>query len=223
MTETLYKVLRADGVPVYGLGVWNLPHDNEPGEWMPKIAGSLVPCKNGYHLCRREDLVRHLSECVYTAEYSGEYIDSVNEIVVRRARLLAPIMTWTHRTARLFACDCAERVLAIYEQHYDDDQGPRNAIASARRYAIGDAAPVELAAARAAVWNAAWDAVWDTAMDNAAGNATMASIHAAGEFVAIVPEAAAWAAAEAAAGLGTETKERAWQTARLFEYLEATR
>jgi hypothetical protein len=54
------------------------------------------------------------------------------------------------RTLRLFACDCAERVLPLYEAEYPDDDRPRKAIETARRYADGQATEDELAAARAA-------------------------------------------------------------------------
>ena len=79
------------------------------------------------------------------------------------------------RIARLFACDCAERVLPLYEAKHPDDPRPRNAIAVARRYAMGEATSMELAAARAAARaaagdaarDAAWDAAWDAARDAA--------------------------------------------------------
>ena len=41
------------------------------------------------------------------------------------------------RVARLYACDCAEHVLHVYEQRYPDDKRPRQAIETARRYAQG--------------------------------------------------------------------------------------
>lgn len=61
------------------------------------------------------------------------------------------------RIARLFACDCAEWVLPLFERIYPDDKRPRNAVEVARRFAVGAATDEELAAARVAV-TAAWDA-----------------------------------------------------------------
>ena len=58
------------------------------------------------------------------------------------------------RIARLFACDCAERSLPLFEKACPHDKRPREAIAVARAFALGGATPSELAAA----WNAAWDA-----------------------------------------------------------------
>lgn len=51
------------------------------------------------------------------------------------------------REIRLFACDCADRVLPMCEAKYPDDTRPRNAIEVARRYANGEATEQELAAA----------------------------------------------------------------------------
>ena len=62
------------------------------------------------------------------------------------------------RELRLFACDCAEMVLPIFERHYPDDKRPRNSIEVARRFAEGKATDEERAAARAAAWAAAWAA-----------------------------------------------------------------
>ena len=67
---------------------------------------------------------------------------------------------------RLFASDCAELVLPIYEKQYPNDNRPRLAIKAARDYANGLITIEELAAASAAASaaardaSAAWDA-WD--------------------------------------------------------------
>ena len=108
------------------------------------------------------------------------------------------------RELRLFAADCAERALYIFERDYPNDKRPREAIQAARDFANGkigaaawDAAQdaawaagaAAWAAARAAAGNAARAAAWDAA--GAAGNAAWAAAGAA--------RAAAWAAAGAAA------------------------
>src|SRR3990167_8155885 len=43
------------------------------------------------------------------------------------------------REIRLMACDCAERVLPLYELRYTDDKRPRLAIEIARKFASGQA------------------------------------------------------------------------------------
>ena len=110
----------------------------------------------------------------------------------------------SERLARLFACDCAERVLDLFERQFPDDARPRQAIETARRFAMGEASAEELAraaeaaradVARAAASAAAWSAAWSARV-------------AAWE--------AAWSAARAA-----RKDERNWQAHRLREMLEA--
>jgi hypothetical protein len=168
----LFKVLNGDGTCYNGgNGSWPLPTKNPdgswtPGEWMPAIQGDLSPCENGYHLAREQDLLSWIGPAIFEAEYRGEMIEAGDKVVVREARLLRRL-GWNERTARLFACDCAERVV-----HLCDDPRPRRAIAVARRYAGGEATAEELVAARAAAWDAARtaaraarDAAWDAARD----------------------------------------------------------
>ena len=64
---------------------------------------------------------------------------------------------------RLFAADCAESVLHIYEKRYPNDDCPRKSIQAARDYANGVIGKDELAAARAAAWATASAAAWDAA------------------------------------------------------------
>lgn len=58
------------------------------------------------------------------------------------------------RRLRLFATDCAARVLPLFEAEHPDDQRPRRAIEAARAYARGE---IDVAAGDAA-WAAARDA-----------------------------------------------------------------
>ncbi len=105
------------------------------------------------------------------------------------------------REIRLFACECAESVLHIFEEKYPDDKRPRNAIEVARRYANSEASEEELAAA--------WDAAWAAA--RAAGDAADAATWAAWDAAwaaAWAAGAAAWDAADDAAGAA------AWDAAR---------
>ena len=168
----LYKVLNTDMTSCNGgNATWKL------GEWMPVIEGDLVPCENGYHLCRREDLIHWLGEVIYEVEYRGEIVEDENKVVVREARITSKLEAWNDRTARLFACDCAEQSLQYFENEYPDDKRPRETIETARKFAIGAATCDELAAARAAArdaaraaardaaWDAAWAAAWAAARE----------------------------------------------------------
>lgn len=116
-----------------------------------------------------------------------------------------------NRRLRLFAADCAARVLSIYERLYDDPS-PRNAIIVARRFARGEATDEERAAAEAAAWAAARDAE----AARAARAARAAEAAWAGAW------AGAWTAAEdarSAAGAAGDA-ETAWQRVRLIERFE---
>jgi hypothetical protein len=92
------------------------------------------------------------------------------------------------RIARLFVCECVERVLPIFERERPDDRRPRETLAVVRRFAVGEATKEELAAA--------YDTALATAVDTARGAAGTAAEDAAW---AIVGAAAAWVAADDAA------------------------
>jgi hypothetical protein len=89
------------------------------------------------------------------------------------------------KDARLFACDCAEHVLCLFERDYPDNKRPRDCIEVSRKYANGEVGD----AAMDAAWDAAWAAAWAAARA-AAG-------------------AAAWAAAMAAAGAARDARDAA--------------
>jgi hypothetical protein len=195
------------------LPIQNLDGTWTPGEWVT-AEGPLVVCENGIHLCREGDLLDWVQTRLFEIEGDGvELIEADHKVVVRRARLVREIITWNERTARLFACDCAEVVLPLWEAWTPDDARPRETIGVARRFAHGEATVKELAAARtaartaardagrvatgAAAWTTAWDAAWA-----AAGAARAATWDAAG--------AAAWAAAGAAARATRAATGAAW-------------
>jgi hypothetical protein len=164
MKQQLFKVLAPGRKAIYGTGSWPAP-----GVWRKRIE-RLKSCQSGYHLCTRSGLVEWLGPEIWLAEQEGEYIwkDKRKVIVASRARLIRKFDTWNERTARLFACDCAERVF-----HLAKDE--REAIRVARAFANGEATQEQLAAAkdatrdatRAAAWAAAWNAAWDAAKDAA--------------------------------------------------------
>ena len=154
----LYKVLHDDMTSCNGgNATWEI------GKWMPAVEGKLMPCDNGYHLCRREDVIHWFGEAVFEAEYRGEIVESDTKVVVREARATKRLDTWNDRTARLFACDCAEHVLHLFEKQYPNDKRPREAIEVARQYANGEATKDELKAARVAARVAARAAAGDAA------------------------------------------------------------
>jgi hypothetical protein len=152
----LFKALGENGRAHHGgSGVWPLPN-GAAGDWL-EIRGDLVPGENGLHLCHRRDILDWLGPTLYVAEHGGDMIECDDKIVARRARLIERVQTWNATTARLFAADCAERILSTYEQDQSDDVCVHNAIEIARNIAAGEPGCMAAVAVRIAARNAAWD------------------------------------------------------------------
>jgi hypothetical protein len=213
-TAVTYKVLDEHGRPFHGGRsgfVWPLPN-GKPGAWKT-VRGNLDPCKNGLHLCRRQDLVRWLGPTIWLAEYDGEMIEAENKIVVRKARLVERVETWNETTARLFAADCAEAVVYLIPE---SQRAPfTHAIETARLFARGGCDDDAMAAARAAARAAAM-----AASKAATLAATLSGTWTAAKLAAL---AAAWAAACVSAWAAACVSAWAVQTELLFDYLEGRR
>ena len=197
----LYKFLREDGSAPSGTGRYT------KGRWR-SVSGVLVPCQHGLHATTADNLVPFINAELWRVESGGEYVwhedaSLGRKFVGRRLRTVERVEAWNERTARLFAADCAERVLPMFDAQSPNDDRPRRAIETARRFADGEATRGELDAARDAAWAAsraaARDAAWDAARDAARAAA----------------RDAAWAAARDAA----RAAERGWQNRRLAEML----
>jgi len=206
ITGKLYKVLKKDGSVIYGRGKWHLPNGKRPGKWMPAV-DKLVMCNSGYHLTDAKHLIEWIDEALFEAEYKGDMLIGDNKIVVSQARLVRKLDNWNERTERLFACDCAERVIHIFEKQYPKDKRLRNTINTSRNYANGKASKEELYAALAA------------ALATARAAAVAAALAAAGAAAL----ATARAAAVDAAGAAAVDAECKWQVKRLWEYLDGKR
>ena len=198
MSETLYKVLDADGTSPVAHAAWSLPDGDRPGDWMPAITGTLVKCERGYHAVPRSHLARRLfaGACVYEVELDTRHVGTLvydEEVVARRMRRVRLVGVATRRALVSWACDCAERALPIYERRYPDDGRVRACVETARRYLDGHATPAELQVVRVAAAYAAHDA------------AAYAAAHAAAH------------AAVRAAYAAAREQERAWQRQRLLE------
>ena len=218
----LYKTLDASGNSCNGgTGEWFLPTKKKdgtwkPGKWMPAIKGELVPCQNGYHLCRSQDLLSWLNVAIYEAEYKGEIIRDVDKVVVRQARLLRRCEKWNEKTARLFAADCAEHILYLFEEKYPEDNRPRKAILACRDYANGKIDEKKLCAAEAAAWDAVRDVAWAAVGAAAWASAWATTVAAAGAWAGAAARDAARATTEATA----EAIERKWQINKLRKLLK---
>ena len=204
---TYYKVLAVDGVsPQHGgSGKWFVPKGGRVGKWMPAIK-DIASCSRGYHFVTLEQLPRWIGPTLYEVEVRGQIIHESDKSVAEQARLVRRIETWNDKTLRLYAADCAERVVSLYEKDYPTDTRPRKAIQAARDFANGKITAEELNAAANAAYAAAYAA---TAAAASAAYAAYAAACAA--YAAYAADAAASAAAVA---------ERKWQVERLRYYLE---
>jgi len=110
-------------------------------KWMPHI-DNINPCVSGYHVCREQDLVKWLHASIWEVEIKGRIIELEDKVVASDARLIRKVHAWNDRTARLFACDCAEHALQYAgAQHLST---LKRTIETARRYANGNATKKEL-------------------------------------------------------------------------------
>ena len=151
--DKLYKVLNSDGTSFWGgTGVWNLPHDNIPGVWMPPIKRPLALCKRGYHVLRFEHLLDWLGPSIFEVEVEGEMLWGYNKGVCSSARLLRRLDAWNDRNASLFTWDCADRV-----RHLMNEQS-KQAIDIATAFEEDAASAKETATAWVAASAAAWAA-----------------------------------------------------------------
>ena len=193
---TYYKVLAVDGVsPQHGgSGKWFVPKGGRVGKWMPAIK-DISSCSRGYHFVTLEQLPRWIGPTLYEVEVRGQIIHESDKSVAEQARLVRRIETWNDKTLRLYAADCAERVVSLYEKDYPTDTRPRKAIQAARDFANGKITAEEL-------------------------NAAYYYAHAAyaADAAAAYAYAAAYAAAYAVAHAADA--ERKWQVERLRYYLE---
>ena len=201
--DARFKFLGADGRSPYADHPWPLPRGSGPGAWV-KAKGPLVACENGIHVVTLPHLLVWANDRLYTVETRGECVDAGNKLVVREARLLHRVETWNDTTARLFACDCAERALRrVTARHGKQDPRSWKATRVARKFARGEATRTDLAAA----WAAARDAARAAARDAARAAARDAA------------RAAAWDAAGDAARAAAGAAERDWQCSRLLQYV----
>ena len=165
------------------------------------------------------------------AKHPTEALDSPAGVVFLRASAdkwtaleQESVARWINETAdhlpeavqHLFAADCAEHVLPLYEAVFPNDNRPREGIRVRRLLARGRATETMWTAARTAAKEAVIadnqeptkNAAWDAARA-AAGETTAASALAAAW-------AAGWAATDAAGG--DEARSAAWTVERLWQW-----
>lgn len=157
--ETYYKVLAADGISSQygGSGKWFVPKGKKPAKWMPVIK-DIVPCSRGYHFVTIEQLPQWIGATLYEVEVRGRLIHQPDKSVAEQARLVRKVETWNDKTLRLFAADCAEHVLSLYEKQFPNDDRPKKVVKATRDFMAGKITLDELRAASASATSATYAA-----------------------------------------------------------------
>jgi len=124
------------------------------------------PCSDSW-----ENLLRHLGKT--EADNEDLELKTILDLLgVQDAIWALRSIKGIDKEIRLFACDCAESVLHIFEKKYPNDNRPRKSIEVSRLFAEGKATREDLKAAwdagdadRAAAWAADRAADWDARAD----------------------------------------------------------
>jgi hypothetical protein len=183
------------------------------GQWKPALSGDLEPCRNAYSGYGVDHLAESISLDLYVIESQSEWIEGRYKLYSRGpVRIIEHLRGWDERTARLFACDCAERaLLREREAGREPDERAWQAVRVARRRTLGTPSArlivtyddYERINAAAASYRAA-----DVAACAAYGDAFVAAGSAA-----IACRAAAQSVSAAAAAA-----EARWQGERILDY-----
>jgi len=172
---TLFKTLNGTrGSFGHGDYTGYLPKGKRPGKWLPKVTPVL--CESGYHVCRDlSEVLTHAGPELYEVEVRGTCVEGKDKAAWEQARLVKRVPEWDQRTMRLWAIDCARRVMYIspdhelldavldvcvaYAEYGEEWAAARDAAWAAARHAAWAAKDAAWTAAR----DAAWDAVWTAA------------------------------------------------------------
>ena len=164
------------------------------------LKGGIVPCRYGYHASPSlwQALTYAPGPLACKVQLSGEIIPHGDDKYAASTRKLIAAVN-IERELQLFAADCAEHVLYLFERERPNDDRPRKAIQAARDF-VADEIGV---------------AAWDAAKAAAGAAARAAARAAAGDEIGAAARAAAWAAAwaaaKAAAWDAAWATEQAWQ------------
>lgn len=185
-----YKFLDTEGTTVISGTTWPLPTDDGPGPWIE--ARTVSPCRQGIHACRTGDLAYWLHAELWEIELDGAIHASQHKVVARRGRLLRRVDAWSAGVARELSGWCAwrsrDRAVAVLsdvgEAAWAEQLASAETLSEVRRLARQTMESLPDA----------------TAGGVAAGLALDAAVLAPGDYVAMGPFVAAWAAAHAATG-----------------------
>lgn len=97
------------------------------GKWTPHkprhVNGALIPCGNGLHYCRDEQVVGWIDQEIwkFVDLAPNETIALPDKMVTREGMITEKCKHWTKRAAALFAVDCARQALNRDAYGLDDD------------------------------------------------------------------------------------------------------
>ena len=142
-----FKTLNQNGMDDNGVW-WSLPVRKSDdtwvaGDWMTPVEGKLEMVgmeDHGYRVYDVDDIVFELAPRIFEVETGDEIVEHpIHGYLVRTCRLTRELESWNESTARLFACDNAEKVLPIYKKAHPGDDRPCKAIEAARNFAKAQA------------------------------------------------------------------------------------
>jgi hypothetical protein len=102
-----FKFLARGAVGPFSSFLWPAP-----GTWT-EVEGPLGLCSRGVHVCRPQDLAYWLHDELWEVETSGEALEGIDCLLVRRARLLRRIDAWRTGGSTRFAEACVEHARAL--------------------------------------------------------------------------------------------------------------
>lgn len=177
------------------------------------LNGEIIPCRYGFHGSPTlwQALKYAPGPIACKVELSGTIVQEHDKLAASQKTLLAAVNV--ERELQLFAADCAEHVLDLFELECPNDDRPRKAIAAARGYADGRIDYETRAAESAAAMTAASATVAKPAPWPAAMAAAMAAASAAASAARAARHARDAVVEEGLSG------EHEWQRQRFEELL----
>jgi hypothetical protein len=105
-----HKFFRSGARTLFTNLSWPLPAASGSAAWVEAGPGPLVPCRNGLHACRFEDLAHWIADELWEVELDAEWIRAPDALVARRARLVRRIEQWdAPETRAQFSQACLAR------------------------------------------------------------------------------------------------------------------
>jgi hypothetical protein len=110
-----FKFLAAGATGRFSRHSWSTPQGSEPGAWV-EVTGSLRPCTQGIHACRKSDLAYWLDDELWCIELGGEIVHGKTMVVSRRGRLIERVGRWESALRSELARFCCDRTTAAAAQ-----------------------------------------------------------------------------------------------------------